>query len=154
MRCEDAWGKTPSAAWMPSNISVKSGKNGTTRLKLLLDTNVILNFLRKTSDNFDLSSLLSQHECFTSIIVKLELLKYPNITPDEENAINEFLRLIPIISLSQSIESETITLSRSTKLKLPDAIIGATAIVYGAEVVTRDSNFFECQYVKLKVYPI
>ena len=135
---------------MPSRISVKSGKNGTIKLRLLLDTNVILNFLKKDSGISDLSSLITQHECFTSVIVKLELLKYPDITPDEENATNEFLSLIPIIPLSQPIESETIAISRATKLKLPDAIIGATAIVYGAEVVTRDSHFLECQYEKLK----
>jgi len=139
---------------MPSYISAKSGKNGTIRLKLLLDTNVILGFLRKTSDIFDLPSLLLQHECFTSSIVKLELLKYPDITSDEENAINEFLQLIPTIPLSQQIEDETIALSRSTKLKLPDAIIGATAIVYDAEVVTNDSHFLECRYEKLKVWNV
>jgi predicted nucleic acid-binding protein len=137
---------------MASHISVKSGKNGTISLRLLLDTNVILDFLSKDASLFDLSLLLSQHECFTSVIVKLELLKYHDITPDEENAVNEFLRLVPIIPLSQPIESETIALSRSTKFKLPDAIIGATAIVYGAEVVTNDSHFLECQYEKLKVW--
>jgi len=31
-------------------------------------------------------------------------------------------------------------------------LIGATAIVYGAEVVTRDSHFLECQYKKLRVW--
>jgi len=139
---------------MVLHINVKFGKNGTIKVKLLLDTNVILSFLKKTSDGVDLPSLLSQHECFTSVIVKLELLKYPDITPYEENAVNEFLQLLPIIALSQPIESETIAISRSTKLKLPDAIIGATAIVYGAEVVTCDAHFLECRYEKLKVWNV
>jgi len=139
---------------MVSHISLKFGKNGTIRLKLLLDTNVILNFLKKTNEIVDLPSLLLQHECFTSVIVKLELLKYPDITPDEENAVKEFLQLLPIITFSQPIENETIAISRSTKLKLPDAIIGATAIVYGAEVVTHDSHLLECQYEKLKIWNV
>lgn len=121
-------------------------------MKLLLDTNIIIDFLKDDGDVFDLSSLFLQYECFTSVIVKLELLKYPDITPDEEYAINEFLRFVPIITFSQPIESETIAISRSTKLKLPDAIIGATAIVYGAEVVTRDSHLLECRYEKLKIW--
>jgi len=141
-------------AWTASHINVKFVKNGTTRLKLLLDTNIILNFLKQGSRVVDLPSLLSQHECFTSVIVKLELLKYPDITPDEENAVNEILRLLPIISLSQPIENEAIAISRSTKFKLPDAIIGATAIVYGAEVVTGDTHFLKCQYEKLKVWKL
>ena len=137
---------------MASHIREKLGKNGTIKLRLLLDTNVIVDFLKNGSGLFDLSSLLSQHECFTSVIVKLELLKYPDITADEEKTVNEFLRLLPIIALSESIENETIAISRSAKLKLPDAIIGATAIVYDAEIVTRDSHFLECRYKKLKVW--
>ena len=92
------------------------------------------------------------HECFVSIITRLELLKYPSITPDEENTINEFLHLVPIIPINAAIENETIILSRSTKLKLPDAIIGATAIVYDAELVTNDPHFLECQYGKLHLW--
>jgi predicted nucleic acid-binding protein len=137
---------------MVLHISVKSGKNGQIKLKLLLDTNIIVDFLKQNSTAIDLSSLFLQHECFTSVIVKLELLKYPDITPDEEDTVLEFLRLVPIISLNESIENETITLSRSTKLKLPDAIIGATAIAYRAEVVTRYSYFLECQYKKLQIW--
>jgi predicted nucleic acid-binding protein len=137
---------------MALHINVKPGKNGTVRLKLLLDTNIIIDFLKQNSAAVDLSSLFLQHECFTSVIVKLELLKYPDITPDEEHTVLEFLRLVPIMSLNELIENETIALSRSTKLKLPDAIIGATAIVYGAEIVTRDPHFLECQYEKLQVW--
>ena len=95
--------------------------------------------------------MLLQHECFVSVIVKLELLKYPAITPYEEQIINEFLKLVPIISINSAIEDETIKLSRHSKLKLPDAIIGATAVVYDAEVVTRDPHFLECQYEKLHI---
>jgi len=121
-------------------------------LRLLLDTNVIIDFLKQKNIAFDLFTLFSEHECFVSVITKLELLKYPSITSDEENAINEFLRLVPIISMNPAIENETIGLSRSTKLKLPDAIIGATAIVYGAELVTNDPHFLECRYDKLRLW--
>jgi predicted nucleic acid-binding protein len=121
-------------------------------LKLLLDTNAIIDFLKQKNDPLDLSSLILQHECFVSVIVKLELLKYPEITPNEEYAITEFLRFVPIIPIDEAIENETIAISRSTKLNLPDAIIGATAIVYDAKVVTRDPHFLKCQYKKLLIW--
>jgi len=121
-------------------------------LKLLLDTNVIVNFLKQKSSDFGLSSLLLQHKCIVSIIVKLELLKYSGITPEEEKTILEFLQLFPIIPLNDAIATETIALSRSTNLKLPDAIIGATAIVYDAEIVTNDSHFLNCKYEKLRIW--
>ena len=137
---------------MVLHINIKSVKNGTISLKLLLDTNAIIDFLKQKSAAFDLTSLILQHECFVSVIVKLGLLKYPDITPGEEYAVIEFLRLVPVIPLNEAIENQTIALSRSTKLKLPDAIIGATAIVYGAEVVTRDPHFLNCRYDKLKIW--
>jgi len=133
-------------------IRIKSAKNGKIKLRLLLDTNAIIDFLKHENDPLDLSSLIIQHECFVSVIVKLELLKHPEITPSEEYAITEFLRFVPIIPLNEAIENETIALSRSAKLKLPDAIIGATAIVYDAKLVTRDPHFLKCQYKKLLIW--
>jgi len=133
-------------------IKIKFGKNGKIKLRLLLDTNAIIDFLKQENDPLDLSSLILQHECFVSVIVKLELLKYPEITHSEENAITEFLRLVPIIPLNEAIENETIALGRSEKLKLPDAIIGATAIVYDAKLVTRDPHFLKCQYERLLIW--
>jgi len=113
---------------------------------------VIIDFLKQEHDSLDLSSLILQHECFVSVIVKLELLKYPEITPSEEYTITEFLRFVQIIPLNEAIENETIQLSRSVKFKLPDAIIGATAIVYDAKLVTRDPHFHKCQYKKLQLF--
>ena len=121
-------------------------------MKLLLDTNAVIDFLKQKNDPLDLSSLILHHECFVSVIVKLELLKYPDITPGEEYAVTEFLRFVPVIPLNEAIENETIALSRSAKLNLPDAIIGATAIVYDAKVVTRDPHFLKCQYEKLLIW--
>ena len=134
------------------HISVKSGKNGTIKLRLLLDTNAIIDFLKKKNSAIDLVPLFLQYECFVSVIVKLELLKYPDITPEEEHTINEFLKLVLVIPINGAIEDETITLSRHTKLKLPDAIIGATAIVYDAEIVTNDPHFLKCEYKKLHIW--
>jgi len=133
-------------------INTKSGKNGAVSLRLLLDTNVIIDFLKKNNEAIDLLSLFLENECFVSVIVKLELLKYPDITPDEEYIIYEFLRLVPIMPINAAIERETIALSRYSKIKLPDAIIGATAIVYDAKIVTRDPHFLKCRYEKLRIW--
>jgi predicted nucleic acid-binding protein len=96
-------------------------------------------------------ALIEGYECFVSIITKLELLKYPDITPIEEETILDILQIVPIMPLNTAIENETIAISRATKLKLPDAIIGATAIVYGAEVVSSDPHFLKCEYPALRI---
>jgi predicted nucleic acid-binding protein len=121
-------------------------------LKLLLDTNIIIEFLKQKDTAIEIPSLLVQHECFVSVVVKLELLKYPDINPAEEYAIKSFLGLVPVMPLNEAIEDETIAISRSTKLKLPDAIIGATAIIYDAKIVTHDPHFRTCGYKKLRIW--
>jgi predicted nucleic acid-binding protein len=115
---------------------------------------VIIDFLKQKNAAIDLYSLFLQHECFVSVITKLELLKYPTITLEEERIILEFLQLVSILPINEAIENETIALSRLTKLKLPDAIIGATAIVYTARLVTRDPHFIKCQFEKLHIWDI
>ncbi|MCL1993105.1 MAG: type II toxin-antitoxin system VapC family toxin [Spirochaetes bacterium] len=121
-------------------------------MKLLLDTNVIIDFLKRKTLAFDISSLLLEHECLVSVIVKLELLKYPDISVEEEQNIRDFLQFVPVVQLNEAIEEEAIRISRSTRLKLPDAIIGATAIIYGAEIVTGDPHFLNCRHEKLRIW--
>jgi predicted nucleic acid-binding protein len=79
-------------------------------------------------------------------------LSSPNLSAEEESAIRRFLSRIPILSTNESIEEETIKIRRDTNLKLPDAIIAATAIVIGAEVVTTDNDFLKCAYPTLRVW--
>ena len=71
---------------------------------------------------------------------------------EEEKAIHNFLQFVPIIPLNDSIVDETIRVSRSTGLKLPDAIIGATAVIYGAEIVTRETHFLKCQHENIRIW--
>jgi predicted nucleic acid-binding protein len=120
-------------------------------MKLALDTNIIIDFLKQTPGAVDPLALIEEYECFVSIITKLELLKYPDITPAEEETILDILQIVPIMPMNTAIENETIAISRATKLKLPDAIIGATAIVYDAEVVSSDPHFLKCPYPALRV---
>ncbi|GHV83339.1 hypothetical protein AGMMS50212_06790 [Spirochaetia bacterium] len=59
-----------------------------------------------------------------------------------------------IPKMTESIEEETIQIRRQTKLKLPDAIIAATAIMLNAELVTTDEHFLGCKYPKLQVMAV
>jgi predicted nucleic acid-binding protein len=121
-------------------------------MRLALDTNAIIDFLKQKTGAIDLVSLIAENECFISVITKLELLKYPEITLSEEELILDIFQVIPIIYLNNDIETETIAISRATKLKLPDAIIGATAILYGAKVVSSDPHFLKCRYPSLQIW--
>jgi predicted nucleic acid-binding protein len=111
-----------------------------------------LDFVNKKAGALDLDTLFAGESRFISVITKLELLKYPDITPEEEERILAFLPDVTILPITVAIEQATIEISRRTTLKLPDAIIAATAIVTGAEVVSTDPHFLKCTYSKLRVW--
>lgn len=79
---------------------------------------------------------------FVSEITRMELLGYPNISPDEEAIIKQFLSLVEILPCDEIVVNRVIQLRRITKkLKLPDAIIAATAIEHQLTLVSRDKVF-------------
>ena len=99
---------------------------------ILLDTNAIIYFL---NGKFLLNN---EYNIFTSIISEIELLCYPKITLEEENIIKDFLNNINIINLDSYIKHETIAIKREISIKLPDAIILATAKVNNLILLTQD----------------
>jgi predicted nucleic acid-binding protein len=120
--------------------------------KSVFDSTAIIKFLDKEPDFIDLSPFLEQNDCFVSVITKLETLGWADITPEDEKRISEFLSGLTVLPLDDAVEAETIQVRRKTTLKLPDAIIAATAIVIGAEVVSTDPHFRKCAYPQLKVW--
>jgi predicted nucleic acid-binding protein len=64
------------------------------------------------------------------------LLAYPDLTPSEEIHIKAFLQDITIVDLNSTVKSHAINLRRRYRLKLPDALIGATALALDATLLT------------------
>jgi predicted nucleic acid-binding protein len=122
------------------------------RKKLILDSCTIIDFFNDAPDSLDIESLVVQNACAVSFVTKLEVLSSPNLSDDEESAIRRFLSRIPILPTNELIEEEVIKIRRSTNLKLPDAIIAATAIAIDAEVVTTDKDFLKCEYPELRIW--
>jgi predicted nucleic acid-binding protein len=120
--------------------------------KTVFDSTAIIKYLAKEAGFIDLDPFLEQSKCFVSIITKLELLGWPDITPEEEKRITEFFCELVVFPIDEKIETEAIQIRRKTTLKLPDAIIAATAVVIGAEVVSTDPHFLKCPYPTLKVW--
>jgi predicted nucleic acid-binding protein len=105
--------------------------------KFVLDTNTVINYL---NDNSALPHD-GDTEFFISVITELELFSKPNITPDEESIILQFINdNVTVVNIDRRIKNETIAIRRSTKIKLPDCIIAATSIVLGATLLTNDAD--------------
>jgi toxin FitB len=76
-----------------------------------------------------------------SFISTVELLGF-NQTADEESQARLLLSRLQEFSWTDQISEQTIQIRKARKIKLPDAVIAATAIVNQLTVVTRNTSDF------------
>jgi len=107
---------------------------------LILDTNVVIGILKAYPSAIALltTEQLDFNNCAISQITRMELLSYPNLEAEEEQAIQNLLANLLVLKLDDKIEQEAIAFRRTYNVKLPDAIIAATAKVYGLRLLTLD----------------
>ncbi|MEO7861462.1 MAG: type II toxin-antitoxin system VapC family toxin [Nitrospirales bacterium] len=102
--------------------------------RFLFDTNAALYFMGN-----ELADVLPIGSYHISVISEIELLSYPNLSTKEEGAIRDFLSKIETIGLRSDVTETAIAFRRQHRMKLPDAIIAASASVLDAVLLTNDS---------------
>ena len=113
--------------------------------RYLLDTNICLYFLNRTltENGFKLvGAAIDNAEVALSVITQMEVLGFNFPSPDEERITNEFISELTVLHLSDEVVQQTIAIRKKQRIKLPDAIIGATALVHGLALVTRNVSDF------------
>ena len=78
-----------------------------------------------------------------SIISYIEALGFPFAIPGDQFYMQRICASCTTIQLSDLIVHETINLRRSNRIKLPDAIIYATALVQGLPLLTNNIDDFK-----------
>lgn len=114
--------------------------------RFLIDTNILLYLTGKKIDIED----LPEGEFYISFVTELEVLSYPSLLPEEEKNLKRLLSEIPIIDINKKIKERTIDFRRRYNLKLPDAIIGATAFVLESSLITNDKGFLSVNEIQIK----
>jgi len=118
--------------------------------KYLLDTNIIIDYLQGLETQVRFVDSLQYAARLVSLITRMELLSYPGLTGEAEQKIEQFLSDVVVVDLNPQVERETIVLKRVNRLKLPDAIVVATASVEKAFLVTRDRQLLELKWPGLR----
>jgi predicted nucleic acid-binding protein len=90
--------------------------------------------------------MLNQSRCAISFISELELLSFPTNSAIVQAYTESLLNSLNIVSYSDTIKTETINIRKSTKLKLPDALILATAMSETCPLLTADIAFSQNTY--------
>src|SRR6185295_9718790 len=104
---------------------------------ILLDTNAIIALL---DGHPIVQDLLEGKNFFVSIITEIEIQSYQILTTSELSVIKELLAASTIIELNQSIKSSTIEIRKKYRMKIPDAIIAATALHLDIPILSADKG--------------
>jgi predicted nucleic acid-binding protein len=111
----------------------------------LLDTNVVINYLDASipTPGMKLLNNIVDDEAIISVITKMETLGFQFKSEAEQNIMETFVSGSTILDLNNDIVNTTIAIRKNKKMKLPDAIIAATARVYGLTLVSRNMSDFK-----------
>ena len=115
-------------------------------ISYIFDTNTVIYYLQKqfpeNARNF-INGLLSKTIPCLSVITEIELLCWKNGTEKDMKILKNFIDETKIIDLEKEIKLETIKIRKNHSIKLPDAIIAATAIVKDYSLITRNVEDFK-----------
>jgi predicted nucleic acid-binding protein len=112
--------------------------------KYLIDTNVISHLFadRLPENGKEFVSTIINTDFIISVVVEIESLTYHD-TPEKMPLIEEFVNLATVLQLDSVITKKAIEIRRKhRKLKLGDAIIGATAIIHNLILITNNVKDF------------
>ena len=112
----------------------------------LWDTNTVIYFLQRQFPLLaeqKIDTILAVNKPDISVITEIELLSWRLAAEDDINTINIFLSGSQIHQLDNDVKLQTIEIRKQTRLKLPDAIIAGTAIVYNKTLITRNTADFK-----------
>ena len=106
--------------------------------KIMLNTNTLINFLRGELVEVELAS---DKKIFISEITEMEIQCQPNFNSDYRKKLKVFLSSLSIIRLNEEIRETAISIRLTTRMKLMDSIIAATAQLMNLPLATCDEKF-------------
>ena len=107
----------------------------------ILDTNIIIYLSQEKLKMTDFASK-GDRLCI-SIISYMESLGHPFKNKEEEIIVKSLCDTCEIFNLTKQITDKTIEIRKQFKIKLPDAIIAASALVNKAVLVTANVKDFK-----------
>ncbi|MBK7938693.1 MAG: type II toxin-antitoxin system VapC family toxin [Lewinellaceae bacterium] len=111
----------------------------------LIDTNSAIYYLNELLPKKGMDFLeraLNESGSFLSVISKIELLGWQAPTVEAMEQIESFVDDSIVLPLDDRIVGKTIEIRRSLKIKLPDAVIVSTALVYDFTLLSRNDADF------------
>ena len=111
----------------------------------LLDTNIIIYYLQQqlpaSAANY-LDEVFRTSMPAISVITEMELLCWKSATEADVALLRQFIEDVTVISLTESVKQRAIEVRKASGIKLPDAIIAASALSQHLILVSRNEKDF------------
>ena len=104
----------------------------------LFDTNILVDFLQGADEAAREFAFYTDHAI--SIVSWIEVMV--GVTPEAEEETRAFLSRFEMVELGPAVAREAVALRRKWRIRLPDALIWASARTSGRLLVTRDAKAF------------
>lgn len=111
----------------------------------LWDTNTVIYYLQQQLSNEAeqyIDSILLESRPSISAITEIELLCWKTATEKDMDVLNNFIGDSFVHELEQNIKDKTVEIRRNYAIKLPDAIIAATALVNDLTLISQNIKDF------------
>ncbi len=116
-------------------------------MKAVFDTNILIDFL---SGLEAAREELARHDvALVSAITWMEVMA--GATPAEDASLRAFLMRFRVLPVDEAVMEAAVAIRREQSIKLPDAIIWATARCEYALLVTRDQRAFRVTSPEIRV---
>jgi predicted nucleic acid-binding protein len=113
--------------------------------RYLLDSNTVIDFIARLHPDKGRQwlNMIVDEEIIVSVITQIEVLSFNPGKDDNYPVLVDFFENATIFDLTGDVVSKTIQIRQKQKIKLPDAVIAATALCNGFTLVTRDVKDFK-----------
>jgi hypothetical protein len=107
-------------------------------VKALFDTNILIDYLNAVPKAR--AELARYGDKAISIVTWMEVMV--GAPSETENATRAFLAAFEVIGLDKAIAGRAVELRRARRIKLPDAVVWASAQEHGRLLITRNTKDF------------
>lgn len=117
----------------------------------LIDNNAISNYFSVlfTEKGMSFMAEVFDQTPIISVITEIEALSWINPDKSKEQIVKAFVQDATILALTPEVVTQSISIRRSKKIKTPDAIMAATAIVHNLTLITSDSDFKNIDHLQV-----
>ena len=114
-------------------------------MRYLLDSNTVIDYIARLHPDKGRQWLnkIVDEEIIVSVITQIEVLSFDPGQDDNYPVLVDFFETASIFDLTGDVVSKTIRIRQKQKIKLPDAVIAATALCNGFTLVTRNAKDFK-----------